>query len=444
MATLRTRLLRMPDLIAKKRDGEAHRKEEIEFISEGAARGTVPDYQLSAWLMAALLRGLSREETVLLTSAMARSGPRLDLSRLKAAKVDKHSTGGVGDGISIALAPLVASGGLYVPMMSGRGLGHTGGTLDKLESIQGFRVRMTLKEVEAQVSRIGVCMFGQTEELAPADRKLYALRDATATVQSIQLIVGSILSKKLAEDLDGLVLDVKCGSGAIFQEASRAEVLAKELIRTAHGLGMKCVGLLTAMEQPLGLLIGTSLEVRQALEVLHGDFRAADYVEVLLALGGWMMHFGGKARSPEQGAELCRRLIRQGAALARFKEMVRAQGGDPRVADSPDRLLPKAGRSLSVKAPSKGFLARLDARCAGRAAVALGAGRDRMEDSIDYGAGIELCRKVGDAVAAGDEIARLYAGDPARLREGHRIFSEGVGVSPKRAKASPVILRVVR
>ena len=207
---------------------------------------------------------------------------------------------------------------------------------------------------------------------------------------------------------------------------------------------MKCVGLLTAMEQPLGLLIGTSLEVRQALEVLHGDFRAADYVEVLLALGGWMMHFGGKARSPEQGAELCRRLIRQGAALARFKEMVRAQGGDPRVADSPDRLLPKAGRSLSVKAPSKGFLARLDARCAGRAAVALGAGRDRMEDSIDYGAGIELCRKVGDAVAAGDEIARLYAGDPARLREGHRIFSEGVGVSPKRAKASPVILRVVR
>ena len=227
MATLRTRLLRMPDLIAKKRDGEAHRKEEIEFISEGAARGTVPDYQLSAWLMAALLRGLSREETVLLTSAMARSGPRLDLSRLKAAKVDKHSTGVVGDGISIALAPLVASGGLYVPMMSGRGLWHTGGTLDKLESIQGFRVRMTLKEVEAQVSRIGVCMFGQTEELAPADRKLYALRDATATVQSIQLIVGSILSKKLAEDLDGLVLDVKCGSGAIFQEASRAEVLAK-------------------------------------------------------------------------------------------------------------------------------------------------------------------------------------------------------------------------
>jgi len=339
----------MLDLIAKKRDKGEHSPEEIAFIVRGASDASVPDYQLTSWLMAVVLNGMSRKETVSLTDAMARSGKRLNLKSLRMKKVDKHSTGGVGDGISLALAPLVAAGGVAVPMMSGRGLGHTGGTLDKLESAKGLQVRFGVKAVERMVKKNHVCMFGQSGELAPADKTLYALRDASGTVGSLPLICGSILSKKLAEDLDALILDIKCGTGAIFQTPAEAKSLAEALIRTAKALGLKCVGVLSGMDQPLGRAIGNAMELRQAVEVLHGDASCPDYLEVLLTLGGWMMHLGGRARDWEEGAERLQARIRDGKALEKFKVMLKAQGADPRVGDDPDRFLPQCSKSLPLR-----------------------------------------------------------------------------------------------
>jgi pyrimidine-nucleoside phosphorylase len=434
--------LRMLDLIAKKRDGFAHSKPELEFLSAAAAKGSVPDYQLSAWLMAVLQRGMKRSETVALTDAMARSGRTLKrTSRRK--RVDKHSTGGVGDGVSLALAPLVAAAGVDVPMMSGRGLGHTGGTLDKLESIRGLKVRMPVAKVERIVKSLGVCMFGQSADLAPADQKLYALRDATATVPARPLICGSILSKKIAENLDALVLDIKCGTGAIFQNETEAKSLAEDLIATAEELGLRCVGLLTAMDQPLGRTVGNALELRQAIEVLHGDASCADYVELTLTLGGWMLHLAGKARSWDEGAELLQGRIADRSALDLFRRMVKAQGGDPRVAEEPDRLK-LAKKTRLVRADRAGCLARLDALTTGRAGVALGAGRDKMDDRLDYGAGIELLKKVGDHVKKGETIARLYASDAVRLGRGASIFFDAVKISPRRTMAPRVIRRIWR
>ncbi|MBI5595876.1 MAG: thymidine phosphorylase [Elusimicrobia bacterium] len=431
--------MRMLDLIAKKRDGGTHTAEEVAFVVRGAAAGSVPDYQLSAWLMAVLLRGMTRPETVAFTDAMARSGRRLRLSGIRAAKVDKHSTGGVGDGVSIALAPLVAAAGVAVPMMSGRGLGHTGGTLDKLESVRGLKVRMRTPEVERQMKAMGVCMFGQSGDLAPADGKLYALRDASGTVPARPLIVGSILSKKLAEDLDGLVLDIKCGSGAIFQTEVEARSLAEDLIRTAKDLGLGCVGLLTGMDEPLGRAIGNALEMRQAVAVLHGDESCPDYLEVMYALGGWMLVLGRKARTAEQGAERLRALVRSGAAAAKLREMVKAQGGDPRVVDDPDKVLPRARKSLPLLAPRAGWVTRLDALAAGRAGVALGAGRSKMEDGLDYSAGIVLARRVGDAVSRGAEIARLYGSDSGKLKEGLALLASGLEVGSRPPRRVPVV-----
>jgi len=435
--------MRMIDLIAKKRESGRLSPEEIRFIADGAARGTIPDYQLSAWLMAVCCRGMAEGEAVELTRAMAASGPTLGLEGLTLAKVDKHSTGGVGDGISLALAPLVAAAGLAVPMMSGRGLGHTGGTLDKLEAIAGFRVKLELDEIRRHLSEMGVCMFGQSEKLAPADRKLYHLRDATSTVESLPLIVASILSKKLAENLDALVLDVKVGSGAIFQEASQAEKLGRALVKTARGLGLKCVAVLTSMDQPLGRYVGNALEVRQAVEVLQGDCTAGDYVEVLLELGGWMVHLAGKAKSPEAGARRLEALIHNGEAFGRFKKMVQAQGGDVRMIDNLD-LLPKAAHSKMVAAPKSGFLSSLDARSVGQTGVILGAGRTYMEQKLDYSAGIILDKKVGDAVKKGESVARLYASDPAKLEEAHSFFQSAFRIEARRPKPRPVIRKILK
>jgi pyrimidine-nucleoside phosphorylase len=435
--------MRMLDLIAKKRTGGRHSPEEIRFIVQGAARETIPDYQLSAWLMAVCWRGMTRAETVCLTREMADSGARLDLGRIRAKKVDKHSTGGVGDGVSLALAPLVASAGLTVPMMSGRGLGHTGGTLDKLESLKGFQVRPALPAIGRQLSRIGVCMFGQSRDLAPADRKLYALRDVTSTVESLPLIVGSILSKKVAENLDGLVLDVKVGSGAIFQDPAKAVELARALVKTAQLLGVRAVALLTAMEQPLGRYVGNALEIRQAVEVLRGDFSAADYVECLFGLGGWMVHLGGKAAGPEQGAARLRALIASGEAFSRFKEMLRAQGADPAQVENLDRL-PRSPRTLAVKAPKAGFIVRLDARIVGETGVLLGAGRSRMDQTLDYGAGIVLERKLGARVSRGDTVAVLHGADKAGLEEARSHFLTGLSLGAKAPRRLPVIRKILR
>lgn len=434
----------MVDLIARKRRGEAHGPDELEFIARAAAEdGKVPDYQFSAWLMAVCWRGMNQAETTAFTKAMARSGANFRRGEFAVPAVDKHSTGGVGDGVSIPLAPLVAAAGLAVPMMSGRGLAHTGGTLDKLESIEGFRVSLPIPAIRRQVSRLGLCMFGQSAEIAPSDRRLYHLRDVTATVESLPLVVSSILSKKAAEGLDALVLDVKVGSGAIFREIPRARQAARALVGTARRLGMKCVALLTAMDQPLGRQVGNALEIRQAIEILQGDRRAPDYLECLLSLGGWMLHLGGKARSWEDGASRLEGLIRDGSGLALFRKMIRAQGGDERVVDDPGRL-PRAAASLQVRASAGGFLSRLDARTVGRAAVALGAGRALKEDPLDYGAGLTLERKVGDRVRRGELLATLYGSDSRRLKEARTIFLSAVGVARAAPRPVPVVKEVIR
>ncbi len=435
--------MRMLDLIAQKREGREHSEEELGFIAAASCDGSVPDYQLSAWLMAVCCRGMSERESVAWTRAMTATGRRLGLSKLKKPKVDKHSTGGVGDGISLALAPLLAASGAVVPMMSGRGLGHTGGTLDKLESIPGFKVRRSIPQVLSQLRSIGVCMFGQTAELAPADRKLYPLRDATATVESTPLIVASILSKKLAEDLDALVFDIKCGSGAIFREQRHAVRLSRALVKAAKGLGLPCAGLVTDMEQPLGRAVGNALEMRQAIEVLQGGGSAPDFRQLLLTLGGWMLRLAGRAGSWEQGAERLEGLLRNGAAALRLRQMVRWQGGDPRVVDDPDRVLPRAKLSAVVRARHSGHLSRLDARLVGMAAVELGAGRSTMEDAIDYGAGILLEKKLSDPVRRSEVIARLYASDAPKLRAGAKIFEQAIAIGPRR-RPPPLIREVVR
>ncbi|MDX6768756.1 MAG: thymidine phosphorylase [Elusimicrobiota bacterium] len=435
--------MRFLDLIAKKRDGGRHTPEELEAVARAAAQGLAKDYQLSAWLMAVLLKGMDEKETVALTRAMARSGETLGLGDLGKPKADKHSTGGVGDGVSLALAPLAAACGLAVPMMSGRGLGHTGGTLDKLESIDGFQVRLELPRIRKQMADLGVCLFGQTGELAPADRVLYQLRDATATVPAQPLIVSSILSKKAAEELDALVLDVKVGSGAIFKEAAPARALAKALVRTSKGLGMKTVAVLTAMEQPLGRFVGNALEVRQAVEILQGDESAADYREVTLTLGGWMLCLAKLARTPAEGAARMAAAIKDRRGLAALRAVIKAQGGEPAVVDDPS-LLPKAKLSRAFAAPKDGFVTRLDARLVGQAAVQLGAGRAYMEQELDYGAGFELLKKVGDPVKKGQAVAVLHANDAGRLGMGERLFAEALGVGPKAPRPRPVILEVLK
>jgi pyrimidine-nucleoside phosphorylase len=431
------------DLIAKKRDGGRHTPEELQFVARAAATGLVPDYQLAAWLMAVVCRGMDEAETVALTRAMARSGETLGLGRTGRPKADKHSTGGVGDGVSLALAPLAAACGLAVPMMSGRGLGHTGGTLDKLESIPGFKVRLPLPAIRRQMSRLGVCLFGQSENLAPADRTLYALRDATGTVPAQPLIVGSILSKKAAEELDALVLDVKVGSGAIFRDAASARGLARALVKTSKGLGIPTVAVLTAMEQPLGRYVGNALEVRQALEILSGAEDAPDYLDCTLALGGWMLKLAGLTKSAERGAELMRARIKDRSGLKLFRDVVKAQGGDARVVDEPDRLV-RAKKARAVAAPRDGFVVRLDARRIGHAGVLVAAGRAYKEQPLDYGAGLVLMKKVGDRVRRGETVAVLHAADDARLNAGEREYREALTIGSAAPRKARTVLEILQ
>ena len=431
------------DLIAKKRDGGRHTQEELAFTANGAAKGTIPDYQLSAWLMAVLCRGMDEKETVALTRAMADSGETLGLGEVARPKADKHSTGGVGDGVSLALAPLAAACGLAVPMMSGRGLGHTGGTLDKLEAIEGFRVRLELPEIRAQVAKLGFSLFGQTGVLAPADRTLYALRDATATVPALPLIVASILSKKAAEELDALVLDVKVGSGAIFRDVKSARSLARALVKTSKGLGMPTVAVLTRMDQPLGRFVGNALEVRQAVSVLRGDETSADYLECLLALGGWMLKLAGLSKSAGAGSSLMRSKIADGSGYRLFRDCVEAQGGSTAVIDDLS-LLPKAKVSRTVLARASGFVSALDAREIGHAAVLLGAGRAHKDQQLDYGAGLELLKKTGDRVAKGEAVAILHAADDAKLDLGERAYRNALLVSARAVRPRSVVLEVIK
>ena len=399
--------MRAYELIQRKRDGGRLSGEEIRALIAAYTVGELPDYQVAALLMAVFFRGLDAEELSAWTGAMLHSGEVLDLSDVPGVKVDKHSTGGVGDKISLPLAPLVAACGVPVPMISGRGLGHTGGTLDKLEAIPGFRVDLPPERFKRQVAELGCCLIGQTATIAPADKKLYALRDATATVESIPLISSSILSKKLAEGIDALVLDVKVGRGAFMKRREDARLLAETMAGIGASMGKRVVALLTAMDGPLGVTIGNALEVRESIEVLRGG-GPADVVELTVRLGAEMLVLGKVARDLADGELRIRRAIADGTGLAKFRAIVGAQGGDVRTIDDPS-LLPVAPELVEVVAPRDGFVAAIDSLELGHAAVALGAGRGRKEDEVDPAVGFELLRRIGDPVRAGEPLVLIHA-----------------------------------
>jgi len=402
------------ELIAKKRDGYEHSRDEITRIVSAFVAGEMPDYQMSAWLMAVYFRGMSESEMVALTEAMLRSGEVLRLDEVPGVKVDKHSTGGVGDKVSLALAPLVASVGVPVPMVAGRGLGHTGGTLDKLEAIRGFRTDLDAKSFARVVRDVGAAIIGQTKEIAPADKRIYALRDVTATVESIPLIVASILSKKLAEGIDALVLDVKVGRGAFMKDRASARALAEALVRTGTGAGKKVVALLTDMSAPLGRTIGNALETREAIELLN-DGGPEDLRECTLALGAEMLLLAGKAESTEAARSLLEAALRDGRALRTFERLVEAQGGDASVVRDPS-LLPRARFVVDLPSPTSGYVVGIDALELGLVAVALGAGRTKAEDAVDPAVGIELLRHQGEAVNQGEPLVRLHLRDEVDAR----------------------------
>jgi pyrimidine-nucleoside phosphorylase len=394
------------DVIRKKRDAVELSSAEIEGLVNAYTAGEIPDYQVSAWLMAVVLRGMTRPETAALTDAMLHSGEVLDLSFLPARKVDKHSTGGVGDKTSLVLAPLAAAAGVAVPMISGRGLGHTGGTLDKLEAIPGFNVNLSVADFRRVLATCGCAMIGQTAEIAPADRKLYALRDVTGTVESPYLICASIMSKKLAEGIDALVLDVKTGSGAFMKSEKDAAFLAELMVETGERMGKQVVALITDMDQPLGKMIGNALEVVEVVEILRGE-GPDDLRELCLELAGWMLHLGGVSKTVAEGKQQSAKLISSGQALARFRQMIELQGGDARVIDDA-KFLPQAQHTMLVASAKSGYLASMQCEQIGTACVILGGGRERKEDSVDPAVGIVLHKKVGDKVSAGEPLATIY------------------------------------
>ncbi len=381
------------DLIRKKRDGENLSAEEIKHLITSYTKKKIPDYQFSAFLMAAFLKGLNKDETAALTEAMLYSGKVLNLNKIPGVKVDKHSTGGVGDKTSLILAPIVAAAGVKVPMISGRGLGHTGGTLDKLESIPGFRTDLNLTEYKSVLKKCGAVLIGQTKDIAPADKEIYSLRDVTATVESIPLITASIMSKKLAEGIDGLVLDVKTGSGAFMKKQKDAEALADSLIKTAKAFDKKVIAFITDMNQPLGNYIGNWLEVYESIKVLRGE-QEDDLYELSIKLSGAMIYLGGKAGSINEGTKLAKELVKNGKALEKFRQIVELQGGDVSFIDNPEKY-PKSKFIEKVVAKNSGYLKEIDNFGLGMAALELGAGRMTKEDKIDPKAGIIFNFKIG-------------------------------------------------
>jgi pyrimidine-nucleoside phosphorylase len=423
-------------VIERKRDGGSLTSEEWSEILSGYAAGSIPDYQMAALLMASYLRGLTRTELNAITDAMIASGGRLEFPEDWPA-VDKHSTGGVGDKVSLVLAPLVASCGVGVPMMSGRGLGHTGGTLDKLEAIPGFRTGLSLDETRQQVERIGCAMIGQTPEIAPADRKLYALRDATGTVEAIPLIAASIMSKKLAEGLSGLVLDVKRGSGAFLPELEDGLELARTMIELGEARGCPTVALLTAMDRPLGRCCGNALETEEALLALRGE-GPTDLMDVTYALGVEMLQLAGVAGDPKSALTTLRDALESGLAAEKFGEVISAQGGNPNVIDDP-ALLPQAALSGIYEAPKPGFVTRVEPRAIGHAIVEMGGGRRTVDDVPDLGVGFTITVNPGESVEAGQPLASIFARDEAGLAVGKAALEGAIRVEEEPGDA-PVIL----
>lgn len=394
------------ELIIKKREGEELTKEEIDLLTRGFVSGKIPSYQMSAFLMAVYFKGMSKQETIYLTECMMRSGKCLNLKNIQTPIIDKHSTGGVGDKISLILAPLAASCGICVPMVSGRGLGHTGGTLDKLESIPGFRTDISLKKFKRQLEQIGIGMIGQTQEFVPADKKLYALRDVTGTVESIPLIASSIMSKKIAEGIEGLVLDVKTGDGAFMQDIEDATRLAKTMVDIGKGMGIKVIALITDMNQPLGYAIGNALEVIEAIEVLSGK-GPQDVRELTCTLTGYMLYIAQLSKTPEIGKKIAKKNLDNGSALEKFIQLVTSQGGNPDVIRTPS-LFPKTRYTLYVQAPKTGYITGINARELGLCNTLLGGGRLKVNDKIDHSSGIILHKKLTDYVKAGEILCTVY------------------------------------
>lgn len=432
----------VPELILRKRDGLELRDAEIVHLVEGFVKGEVTDYQMSALAMAIFFRGMSDRETKALTLAMRDSGKVVDLAKIPGKKVDKHSTGGVGDKVSLCLAPMVAAAGVPVPMISGRGLGHTGGTLDKLEAIPGFSVDLDTKAFVRQLGRLGCALIGQTDDLAPADKKLYALRDVTGTVESIPLITASILSKKLAEGIDALVLDVKVGRGAFMKSVEEARALARSLVRVGRQAGKAVTAFLTDMESPLGRAVGNALETAEAFEVLRGE-GPDDLVECTMVLGAEMLRLGGVATSTAEARKKLEGTIRSGAAIAKMEAIVAAQGGDPRVVREPDRL-PRAEVILPVVSEKRGYLTRVDALELGRAAIVLGAGRTRVDQTVDPAVGIVLAKKPGDPVAKGETLALVHARKPSIARASVQRIAPLFAVGRSEPAPRPLVLETIR
>jgi pyrimidine-nucleoside phosphorylase len=434
--------LRAADIILRKRDKGELTAEEIRFFVEGYARGEIPDYQASALAMAVFFNGMTGGEIVALTEAMMRTGEVLDLSEIPRPKVDKHSTGGVGDKTSLVLAPLAAACGACVPMISGRGLGHTGGTLDKLESIPGFRVSLSLREFRAVLGKAGLGMIGQTPEIAPADRKLYALRDVTGTVESLPLIAASIMSKKMAEGIDALVLDVKTGDGAFMKSFDDSKALAETMVGIGQGMGKKVAALITGMDEPLGRAVGNALETQEAVETLKGR-GPADLEALSVELTAWMLLLAGISADLESARRRVNEALGSGAGLRLFQQVIELQGGDPRVCDDTS-LLPRASETVELRAEKGGFLSRLACREIGHAAMLLGAGRETTESRIDPAVGVTLHKKTGDEVESGEPLLTVHVNERRGLDQALARLRAAVVVSPEAPASQPLVRQVLR
>ena len=434
--------MHMPEIIAKKRDGAELSREEIEFVIDGYTRGEIPDYQVSALLMAIVWRGMSRRETSDLTMAMVRSGDTMDLSSISGVKADKHSTGGVGDKTSLALLPMVASCGVRMAKMSGRGLGHTGGTLDKLESFPGFSSALDEQSFLRQVEEVGFTIAGQTANLDPADKKLYALRDVTATVQSIPLIVSSIMSKKLAAGADVIVLDVKCGGGAFMKTLEEAQVLAREMVEIGRMNGRRTVACITDMEEPLGSAVGNALEVKEAIALLRGEF-GGEFLELCLTLGACTLTESGAAENDAAARERLKAAIADGSALAKLAEFVKAQGGDERAVYDVS-LLPRAPVVMPAPSPVSGYVNHIDAEKVGLVSMHLGGGRETKDSDIDLSVGVLLLRKVGDRVEVGESLAVIHAADEASALRAAEELAGAYSIVPEKPVRPPFIRDIVR
>ena len=430
--------MRACDIIARKRDGFVHSKEELEFFLNGYIKGEIGDEQMAAWLMAVYFQGLNEEETLILTDLMLHSGDIIDLSGIRGMVVDKHSTGGVGDKTTLVLAPLVAAAGVPVAKLSGRGLGFTGGTIDKLEAIPGFQTSIATDRFLEQVNEIGIAVAGQTSNLVLADKKMYALRDITATVESIPLIASSIMSKKLASGADRIVLDVKFGSGAFMQKKEDAEALARTMVKIGNGMGRNTVAVLSSMEEPLGFAVGNALEVQEAIDTLNGC-GPADFAELCLTLAGQMIYLGEQAASAEEGRKLAEELLAGGKAMEKFEQMIAAQGGT--LADG----MAKAAHEQLVAAPQSGVVQAITARDIGHASMLLGAGRETKASAIDLSAGVVLKKKTGDRVEKGEPLAVIYYNEPYAYRadDAVRKIIAAYTIADNAAQKEPLIWKIV-